>query len=583
MKHLSATLSIILFFSMIFSIESFAQKINYNERIKKDVYIVYDFNSRGIPDTIWQVKTKKGTNTPTYKRVSKIWHSRRATLEVRINPYLYDVIINARQVDDDGLVDTSGAKFFLSALNTLAENRALLDETGKIIAQKEESIQPKTSDEVIDTLISKANKSKTLIPLNEVKSLNNNLAYYNDASEISDAFAKGELNLVVKDRSAQSLIDAELSRMQEDQKKAEDFKKLESAFHESLLVFDADLNKLQSEYDICEHAFAYCLRDDISAENIIRDIDAYIQVEKNINLDSFILYLPSDLYSLKMDINKAYSEVQMAYAKLRSGQFRSQYYNDFSISFDSTQKKNADTLYAQFNRIKPDVFAKAFILTIKNFQSGASFRHVSPTRLVSKDTLEYKITTSISSRYKYLIDRYNVSPKNIGEVKYPIAVKGNFKVNFSVGAAFMQDGLRAKEYYFSVPLESLEDDDAAVTIKEKESVDDFMPAIAAYTHGYLKLGGWFTPAITIGLSTNPTDFSNASYFLGGSLICGQQSRLIFTFGLAGSNVDVLKARYDVGGDYTKSDFINIQESELTEKAFQSGWFFGVSYNISSNR
>ena len=147
----------------------------------------------------------------------------------------------------------------------------------------------------------------------------------------------------------------------------------------------------------------------------------------------------------------------------------------------------------------------------------------------------------------------------------------------------MQDGLRAKEYYYSVPLESLEEDDDAVTIKEKESINDFMPAIAAYTHGYLKLGGWFTPAITIGLSTNPTDFSNASYFLGGSLICGQQSRLIFTFGLAGSNVDVLKARYDVGGDYTKGDFINIQESELTEKAFQSGWFFGVSYNISSNR
>ena len=104
--------------------------------------------------------------------------------------------------------------------------------------------------------------------------------------------------------------------------------------------------------------------------------------------------------------------------------------------------------------------------------------------------------------------------------------------------------------------------------------------VSAYTHAYLKLGGYFNPALTFGVST---DLNNTAYMFGFSAIFGHQSRLIGTLGIAGAKVDFLRGNYSTSKVYNVANLKGVDEAGLTEKVFKTGFFFGLSYNISKSR
>ena len=188
MKKLIYEIILLAFTLTFLTKESGAQTVIYKNKMRKEVQIIYDFNSKGIPDTIWQIRTNQKGDTISYKKVSKVWHSRRASLQVRINPYLYDVIVGTRQVTDEGIVDTMAARLFLAALTTLSENKSLLDTTSKILSKKEDPIMPKPVEEVLDT-INKIVESPILnASAGEIEKIKNSLSLYDNTTEIADAW-----------------------------------------------------------------------------------------------------------------------------------------------------------------------------------------------------------------------------------------------------------------------------------------------------------------------------------------------------------------------------------------------------------
>lgn len=575
---------ILTFIALFFTKNTCCQQLKYKQHYKiiKSGKIVFDFTTDGIRDTIFQYRTK-GKDTLVEKTVLKLWYSKPSTFQVRINPYLYDVTVKARQVNDEGIVDSMASRLFLGALTTLSENKKILDTVVKKSQEGTDVPKPKSADSVgakIAETINLDNIQKSIV----VKQV----AKLTDAANIAESVDKDSLVRRIK-------IEAGLSSIQSNNLKAgleevvtekiifDTYKMKRQVFIKNLEAFLDSARRLEDEYDICEYSALLCLMDKQDRQVILDSIQSYVRTEgRDSLLHLYMNKLPGYLSYYKRQIDSCYRQVRYSYNELSETARPLKYFN-LNYKFDSLLKDNNDTLYLSYNRIKPEVFVKGVTLMIRNLQNPRSFYHTCPPVLLTKDSLIYNVEIKPSERFKYFIDKYGIKTYSVGKFDYPVPVKGNFKVNFSVGAAFMHKELRPKQYFFSTPLENLGNDGDTVFIRKKESSDAFIPAITAFTHGYVKFGGWFTPAISVGLSTNPTDFSNASYFLGLSLICGHQSRLIFTFGRAGSSVSVLKGKYEVDKIYTKKDFLNIQESDLTKKGFQRGWFWGVSYNISSNR
>jgi hypothetical protein len=470
-------------------------------------------------------------------------------------------------------------RLFTSAITTLSENRAVLDSAKSSATLREKNPEAKISNDVADS-ISKAIKAS---PAEKIE-ISKKITPLTDAADISNKSNAGTLtsaNFAVTP-AMKIRIDEEFLEIRREKRKFDIYKEKEDSFHVGNSEFYNRTKDLQSYYDICEKATLNILSDGTNTE-ILENLDNYTISEGQGPIDTFLAHLPSYFYYYKNKMDEAYQNLQLSYTELESAFFKPRYFDGVSIRTDSIIQGFADTLYTRFNRLKPEVLSNGLMLMIMSIKNHESFTFSAPAALLVKDSIIYQVETKPSVRFASLISKYGIKTANVRKFDYSVPVKGNFKVNFSVGAAFMFSSLREKDYHFDTPLESLPKDSSLVKIIEKKGVNDFMPAIAAYVHGYLKLGGWFTPAITVGLSTNPADLTNASYFLGGSLICGQESRLIFTFGRAATSINVIKSKYDISKTYFKKDLLNIQESDLVKKGFKSGWFFGVSYNISSNR
>ena len=580
---------IILFLLFSFSLTTAGQdtlafpKHTYEVEVvrKKSAIIVYDFNNKLYKpaDEIYQMTTKAGKTT--YRTVQKLWFGKRVNLQIKINPYLYDVYVGHRQVDDKGPVDSTAARYFTSSLITLAENRIKVDSITKTKSQEPEA---KEITEVKDNMAEAIKASK-----GEEKTIEETLRRFDSFNAFTAAIDSGtlgikDIKLISADKKDQEKLKEEFEQALEEKRKYEEYKARRTNFYKELDVFFNASNALQKNYDLCENAVLLCLKDKLNAAEIVGSVNAYLRACGQPEIDIFTNAFPKIVSDCTNGMNTAYNNLQIAFANLKGALFTSKYYNNINITEDQRIMISSDTIYAKYNRLKPDVFVKTFFLLIKNLANEESFVHTDPTRLTVRDTLVYTIEIKPSARFESLINQYGIKLYNKGtKFDYYIPVKGNFKVNFSIGAAFMFNSLRPKDYFFSSSIANLPEDSSQVMIVEKKSGNNFIPAIAAYAHGYIKLGGWFTPAVSIGLSTNPTDFSNASYFLGASLICGQQSRFIFTLGRAGTSSTVLRSKYDLKKTYYKKDFLNTQETDLTTKAFRSGWFLGVSYNISSNR
>jgi len=523
--------------------------------------IIYDFNVPQ-PDRIYQHKLGNR------KLITKPWFGKRAMLTVKINPYLYDVFVSSRQVVDGGINDSEALRRFTSALDTLAGNKGI-EEVKKGV---DRSPLPK--------------------PSSDIKIALENSGTSSDLADKIEKAAKplNITNITVAD-SNRSI--AALKLFSDEIKKAQDcymslirygakYDRERKKFHDALDTFLIKASYQQKLLSDCEHLTAIMLMDNVDDKKIVGLVDNYCN--KNIGtVDTIASKMSYWMQSYQEDMKSVFDELETVYTEMLE-------YSKLLCSESNTYKKSDSVSFEKIKKIRdqlsstaPMEVAGGVSMMINNLLTGNSFSHPYHPVLVEKDTLAYTIVTRQSSRFASVINKYGIKLCNIDSFEYKIPTKGLFKLNFSVGMAFMYNSLRPTSYYLNPAIANVTGDSVEVSIKEGRKTNRFRPAIAALAHAYWKLGGDITPALTIGLSTNPTDFSDASYFLGLSGIMGHQNRFVFTIGISGSKVEYLKSRYDLNKKYYKIDFVNINDSDLSEKTFRAGMFFAASYNISSNR
>lgn len=525
--------------------------------------IIYDFN-RAQPGIIYQ------HNNSRIKQISKPWFGKRAMLTVKINPYLYDVLISSRQVVDGGVSDSAAMRAFINALDTLRTKKNI-EETRK---SAEKQSVPTASNKVEDALeasgVAPAIAAKVGDIANSMKISTIEIANVEANKNTDLKIFKEEL------RHAREIYDLQKA-------KQEEYNNLRKKFFTELDTFLAKAKLQQDLLEDCDYLISVVLTDHVDDNKIIDKIKSYCLYKNLGAYDSVSIRLNYWMRTYQGQMNAAFDKLEISYMELSEMANRIRSESDFYRVADSISFNKARNTREEFAGSGPTNIAMGVCMMLNNIISGTSFLHPHHSVLIERDTLIYKIITRPSMRYNSLINRYGIKSYFIDSFDYKIPVKGTFKLNFSIGMAFLYNSLRSTSYFLSPSPANLPDDSSLVQIREGKKTNRFQPAIGAFAHAYLKMGGYITPAITIGVSTNPTDFSDASYFLGLSTIFGHQNRFIFTAGMCGSKVEYLKGKYQLNKDYYKRDFLNINDTDLSEKTFRAGLFFAVSYNLSADR
>ncbi len=153
-----------------------------------------------------------------------------------------------------------------------------------------------------------------------------------------------------------------------------------------------------------------------------------------------------------------------------------------------------------------------------------------------------------------------------------VGVSGGWKVSVSSGFGITNFLGRQKNYYNR----GFNKGKADSTIVGKY-IDDYYPDLSFFINAYPRTVSGFGPGVTLGigiplLSTNKTP----SVMLGGSIIMGlgTTERLIFTFGLCGGSINVLK------NGFSQGDVLQGPTAEVPiDKGYAFGLFLGLSYNL----
>ncbi|MEQ1798900.1 MAG: hypothetical protein ABL872_13185, partial [Lacibacter sp.] len=119
----------------------------------------------------------------------------------------------------------------------------------------------------------------------------------------------------------------------------------------------------------------------------------------------------------------------------------------------------------------------------------------------------------------------------------------------------------------------------------KKISNQYIPSLASFLHLYNRNRGKnnLQSSATFGLSVNPTSLESLRVMAGYSLIFGEEKRGVISIGVIGGSVSKLNPHFDENKAYLYSDYQGLQETDLINKKFKLGWFFGLSYNLSKKR
>jgi hypothetical protein len=164
--------------------------------------------------------------------------------------------------------------------------------------------------------------------------------------------------------------------------------------------------------------------------------------------------------------------------------------------------------------------------------------------------------------------------------KIKVPIRGGVRWNFSVGTSIEWGNARGKKYKF-------DNTDTTVTIREYNNRNIFSPFPLGLVHVYYRFNTWITPAVSFGILPNLTDLDQSRYRIGLSALIGNESRIIISIGWSGGKTEWVKAGFEKDYSYQKEtwQFKEIKSKsfipdDFTEKVFKSGFFFGITYNIS---
>jgi len=146
-----------------------------------------------------------------------------------------------------------------------------------------------------------------------------------------------------------------------------------------------------------------------------------------------------------------------------------------------------------------------------------------------------------------------------------IPVSGHWRVSGSVGVSF---GKFAKDVSnFSVIDEKI----------TETPTDDFVPQIASFVHMMRQTPKNIDLGVSLGVGLpllNGGQSTSASFFLGPTILIGQNQRLMLTTGLMGAKAPRLSGGHKVGDTFTlSSDLLPVSS------VYEIGYFLGLSFSV----
>ena len=534
---------ILVFAILLSSFASLAQKRTKPTDTTHHVTVLYDFFSKDPLKILRTANKARKSNNPKLKEgdtldIRKLYYGDKINFRVRVNPFLYDVKINGKNVFENSPLDTAYVNTLLSFFGKGGSKPTAVSQDKKDTALKDQAKSPQSQV--------KHNTPK-------------------DKEAFRIALGKSKQ---LKQNEFDSL------------KRAEEFRYslLRHEFFNRSYFIDSFFNRYQDEKLMLETVLLFALVDYKEYDSIVLEIEDYIKYmqadptftinELKKSTDFFLRYFQKEAKKEANNLRIVFQEMVNINRTFDISTFESDstlfvYYFDLA---DSLQKENLLE------------FSRTYTSFLQSLGNRSLFEKTYSPDFAVADSFQFQIELHPSARARDFISVYKLSLRDTVFKPYTLPVKRYLKLNLSVGLAFMFGGAVPTPYYFSTPKDQLDDDDT-VYIKKGKPKSAVIPRIALFTHLYWTNANWVKPAMTFGVSTNPADPAETAYIGGMSLIFGQNRRMVVSGGLALANTDVLKPRYKVDEIRKKSFYSGVEETDLTEKKLRFGGFFGVSYNF----
>lgn len=201
------------------------------------------------------------------------------------------------------------------------------------------------------------------------------------------------------------------------------------------------------------------------------------------------------------------------------------------------------------------------------FRDENSYTVVSNPIQPFEDYLEFKVKVTQNKELGKSI--LKETPKEFTYTEY---VRQGVRWDFSVGTVF-DFGIKNQEFEIKK-----NETNSKYQIIENTSTE-YTPTIAGLLHTSFRSNNMFAFGLSLGASIDLTKLNFNSFFPGVSLLIGKREKLVFTVGPAFKRVNQLKAIYDINTDYTEQ----LQTENVTSLQFKTGWFVGMSWNLTNKQ
>jgi hypothetical protein len=352
-------------------------------------------------------------------------------------------------------------------------------------------------------------------------------------------------------------------------------------YNNSLINFKLLLSKINDKFHDVQMNLGNINRINTAYNNYINFI-----IVPTLTKEQYALYAEKICIVLKLDKRNEYYRYITAFETV---------YGEFNQQYDSFF--NSDAYYNIIHEDQDATYSKLVKLNLENLKKEVERIHkiVNPSELRTKlhnvelfdnvlsgDNAFTVYSDPIQPFQDYLEFKIKISQnKNLGasvlkeqdkEFTYTEYVRQSVRWDFSVGTVF-DFGIKNQEY----EIKKNESTSKYQIIENNSS--EYTPTIAGLLHTSFRSNNMFAFGLSLGASIDLTNLNLNSFFPGVSLLIGKREKVIFTVGPAFKRVNQLKAIYQTNTDYTEQ----LQTENVTSLQFKTGWFAGISWNLTNKQ
>jgi hypothetical protein len=352
-------------------------------------------------------------------------------------------------------------------------------------------------------------------------------------------------------------------------------------YNNNLINFKLLLSKINEKFNDIQMSLVNINRINAAYSNYINFI-----IIPTLTKEQYARYAEKICIVLKLDKRNEYygyiNEFEREYAQFNqqyNALFNSDVYYDVihlddNSAYSKLVKLNLENLKKEVERIHKVVNITDLRTKLHNVEL---FDNV-----LSGDNAYTVYSDPIQSFQDYLEFKVKISQnKNLGTsvlkeqdkvFTYTEYVRQSVRWDFSVGTVF-DFGIKNQEY----EIKKNETTSNYQIIENNSS--EYTPTIAGLLHTSFRSNNMFAFGLSLGASIDLTNLNLNSFFPGVSLLIGKREKVIFTVGPAFKRVNQLKAIYQTNTDYTEQ----LQTENVTSMQFKTGWFAGISWNLTNKQ